>query len=456
MSQSATTPSGTSAPLFRYITSAKKRPSEYEEVTLHMQWSPLTFATQGFFCRGSGGREVWDQRSTRVTCSDWWKFRDPYQLWFQPYVEQQARSEDTIEQTFDGAMLSGAIERISERWRGILGRYYAAYRFFEYGLFLATSYAQREALSDVVGTPTVFEGMDRDRHAQAIALYCMDLEGALPGFSDKESRDAWMNDPALVPAREYVERLMACRDWVEILVATDLVLEPLVAVPWSRGFIARFAPLNGDTVSPVILDTVELDRKRHIDVVTQLSTLLIADQPGNKAIFQEWIDLWEPRARAAQGALRSMFATIDESAWVEESTKANAAYGAILSSLGLELARAAAAPAEAAVVAPETPPAPEAPVLRDSKRVSMHLMVGEEALAAAEILREKYSDARIDKFPAYLSVEREGSLSLSVTEIGERLGRAYDISTFLVVMSSYIGRIRVDDDTVTLRSEIGF
>lgn len=95
-----------------------------------------------------------------------------------------------------------------------------------------------------------------------------------------------------------------------------------------------------------------------------------------------------------------------------------------------------------------------ASLLKDSRRVSMHLMAGQDARAAVEILQEHYPDAKVENHPAYVSVEREGSLSISVSEIAERLGKDYDIPTFLVVLSSYIGRIDVDDDTVTLRSEI--
>jgi len=92
--------------------------------------------------------------------------------------------------------------------------------------------------------------------------------------------------------------------------------------------------------------------------------------------------------------------------------------------------------------------------IRESQRVSLHLMAGEEADAAVEIFEEKYPDVRIERQPAYVSVVRDGSLEISVTDIAERLGHDYDVPTFLVILSSYIGRIQVDDDTVALQSEI--
>ena len=52
------------------------------------------------------------------------------------------------------------------RWQQFLATHYAAYRFPEYGLFMALSYAQREALSDVVAGPLLFQGLEKDRHSR--------------------------------------------------------------------------------------------------------------------------------------------------------------------------------------------------------------------------------------------------------------------------------------------------
>lgn len=96
----------------------------------------------------------------------------------------------------------------------------------------------------------------------------------------------------------------------------------------------------------------------------------------------------------------------------------------------------------------------ETGLIRESFRVVADLIAGEEAEAAADYIEETYPDAQIRRFPAYISIEREHELRFDVEELRERLGRSYDVPTFLVIFASYIGRVSVDDRWVTLKSEI--
>lgn len=324
------------APVFRYVEPAKRRATQYEEVTLHTQWSPTTYARQGWFCRDGAGNGAWREKTTALECPNWWSYRDPAQMWHQPYVERQASHEDAIETATEAARLSGALADIDPDWLEVLGREYAAYRFYEYGLFLALCYVQREAPSDVVATPVVFQSMDRDRHAQAIALYCMDLEESVRGFSDAGARPAWMTDPVLQPGREYVERLMAARDWGEILVGLNVVLDPLVSTLFSRRFAARNALRRGDPVTPVILDTVEIDRKRNLTATEELLRVLLTADERNRSTVQGWIATWEPRAVAAARALEPLFERFEKGSFGRAFELQRAEFRELANRLGLE------------------------------------------------------------------------------------------------------------------------
>ncbi|MEW6105543.1 MAG: monooxygenase [Bacillota bacterium] len=322
---------------FRYLRPAKRRPTQYEEVTLHTQWDPKNFAKQGWFSPSSDGRPMWSEDSTRLRCRNWWEYRDPAQQWFRPYVDTQAKQEDAIELAVEGAKRAGLFAELTPKWQEILAHYYAAYRYLEYGFFLCFCYVQREALSDVVATPLVFQGLDKDRHAQAIALYGMDLEEALPGFSDAGAQMVWMTDPVYQPSREYVERLLACRDWGEITLASNLSFEPLVATLVTREFLTRFAPHHGDSVTPVILETVDTDRRRNVAATVELVRFLLADTPANRSVIEGWLRVWAPRAVRAAQAFAPLFTRTEEhpltfaTAWQRVTTE----YTALLGDLGL-------------------------------------------------------------------------------------------------------------------------
>jgi hypothetical protein len=297
---------------FRYLKPAGRRPTQYEEVTLHTQWSPRNFAAQGWFSPSSSGRPMWSEDSTQLRATDWWAYRDPSQLWFRPYVELQARQEEAIELVVEGAKQSGLFAEFSPAWRVVLSRYYAAWRYVEYGLFLCFCYVQREALSDVVATPLVFKGLDKDRHAQAIALYCMDLEECLADFSDRDAEQVWLNDPVYQPTREYIERLLACRDWGEITTAVNLIFEALVAPMFTREFLIRFAARHGDSVTPVILETAEADRGRSYAATLELVRFLMREDAANARIFEQWLTKWTPLAVRAAHAFVPLFELTEE------------------------------------------------------------------------------------------------------------------------------------------------
>ncbi|PWG74738.1 toluene hydroxylase, partial [Enterococcus hirae] len=90
------------------------------------------------------------------------------------------------------------------------------------------------------------------RHAQDIALYGMELEDVIEGFSDADCRAVWMESPEWQPLRRFLEELLAARDWAEINLAINLLYEPLAAALFARELVLRFAPHHGDSVTPVL------------------------------------------------------------------------------------------------------------------------------------------------------------------------------------------------------------
>jgi hypothetical protein len=140
----------------------------------------------------------------------------------------------------------------------------------------------------------------------------MDLEESLPGFSDAGAERVWLEDPVYQPTREYVERLLACRDWGEITIAVNLIFEPLVAAMFGREFLARFAARHGDSITPVILETAEADRRRNRAATLELVRCLLSENPANAAVFEEWLTKWTPLAVRAAHAFAPLFGMTEE------------------------------------------------------------------------------------------------------------------------------------------------
>lgn len=292
---------------FTYVKPAKRRATQYEEITLHTQWDPANFAAQGWFNYDSQGRPIWSADSTLLRVSDWWAYRDPNAEWFTPFVKRQADTGRAIEKAIKGAERAGLFSGYHSQWLDFLGSHYCAYRYAEYGLFLALCQAQREAGSDVIAQPIVFQAVEKDRYAQDITLYGMALEQALPSFSDSHCKQVWLTDPVWQPARKLIERLLAVRDWGEINVVINCVVEPLFSALFNRELILRHAAIHGDSTTPVVAEGAEADRDIRRQTTAAFTALVCQQDIQNRDVINAWILEWIDDVRAACEGLAPLF-----------------------------------------------------------------------------------------------------------------------------------------------------
>lgn len=295
---------------FIYINPEKKRPSQYEEITLHTQWDPRNFASAGWFNRDKNGQPPWREDASLLRATDWWAYRDPNAEWFRPFVKRQADVGRAIEQSIASAKRSDSFRTFDQSWVKFLENHYAAYRFAEYGLFLALCQAQREAGSDVVAQPIVFQSVEKDRHAQDITLYCMELETAIDNFSDANAKASWMEAPEWQGLRRITEYLLACRDWGEIYVVINCLLEPLVSTLFCRELVLRHAPIHGDSVTTTLVQGAEADRAGRYDSMKAFVTMTIDQNAKNREVIQDWLDKWRPLAEQAAKDILPLFSTL--------------------------------------------------------------------------------------------------------------------------------------------------
>lgn len=296
---------------FVWFTPAGRFPTEYEMFTIGQQSSPAEWLDVDWPLRFDDGRAPYTEASTAVRSSDWKQFRDPAQLWYRPFVSSMNQEEQTLDRLSREALAGGLAADINPVWlREILGKYYAAWPFVEYGLFLSLCYPVREALGDSVMFVLVFEATDKMRHLQDIVHLTFDLKEALPEYSDAGARDAWLTDPALTPTREAIEYIFSAKDWMEVMVAINLVFEPLVGDLMKTEFLARSASRNGDPVTPMILASTRRNTERHLKATNELIRMLNSDPKygaENRRIVSGWIDAWRPRMEAAALAYRPVF-----------------------------------------------------------------------------------------------------------------------------------------------------
>lgn len=289
----------------------KGSPSEYESYTIGQQPNPQRGLDVGWPVLFDDGRAPFTESSTAIRCSRWEDYRDPAQTWQRPYVAALNHEQQTLGRLLESILAEGLAARINPAWsREILGKYLAAWPFVEYGEFLSLCYVVREALAETITFTFAFEAADKMRYAQNLTGLILQLGEVLPGYSDAEARGAWIGDPVLVPLRENIELIFSSADWVEIIVAIDLVLEPIVGTLMKSELLARNAPYNGDPATPLILAPERADAQRHLEGAAALIVHVCADASHgaeNRKLVQSWLEKWTVMTEGAANALKGLF-----------------------------------------------------------------------------------------------------------------------------------------------------
>jgi propane monooxygenase small subunit len=456
---------------FAWFTPAARRATLYEDVTIDTQPSVHRHLTRGWPLHFADGRGTWNDASTALRSLSWYAFRDPGQQWERPFYQ----ASTAVEQQIEGALRSGAeqglIEDFDPEWVDFLRARLQIPAYVEHGLWFALATAARDCLSDTVATCVCLQAAMKQRSAQAVVLYAMDLEQQLDGpFGIDSARQAFMHDPAWQPTRRYLERLAATPDWAEVLFAANLCFEPVVATLIRRELGTRAAAAHGDTVTPVLarVETQEWEWTREWTVA--LSRFLLEDpQYGaqNRAVLTGWVRDWLPQALAAAGALSPQAAEIGLD--VDRATARIQAYaGKMLAAAGLpelcELVgydppeRKSAQPRSQAKAGKfgssgsarqTSDPAPENGSF-DYVGIVMAKSAEGDAVAAFMGRRE---GIEVREQPAFWDIRARDRLVIPYDQISEEVG--YDIDAYSIQheMSTHYGRMVATDDALMLFSD---
>ena len=296
---------------FQYFTPAKRRASLYEDVTCDTQPSPHRHMQRDWLVSFEDGRGTWDDRSTAIRCSDWYAFRDPGAKWERTFYQVGTNYEKQIEGAVGGAASDRLFEDFHPEWVEFLRTNLQIPAYVEQGLWLNTAVIARDCLSDSIAHAVTFQASLKQRLAQAIVLYGMDLEPHFGDFSIDAAQERFLTDPIWQPTRRLLERMRATQDWMEVLVAANLCFDPTIGVFLRRELGIRAASANGDTVTPSIARTGQLEWDWIADWTASLIGQLLADEEHgahNATTIQGWLADWLPQAREALEALAAGYA----------------------------------------------------------------------------------------------------------------------------------------------------
>ncbi|MBV9313305.1 MAG: hypothetical protein JO100_06050 [Pseudonocardia sp.] len=296
---------------FLSFTPVGRRATIYEDVTVDTQTSPLRHQVRGFPTTFEDGRTSWQTTSTRLRHEDWYQFRDPAGMWERTYYQIGSRYERSIEDGLNVARRDGHLARLDKGWIEFLRGHFQQLAYAEHGMWLLLAVAARDGLSDTITHCICFEAAMKQRQAQAVVLYAMDLEPVHGEFPIETAKQSFLDDRAWQPLRRTLEELTTVTDWGERVVAVNLCLEPLVGVLLRRELYLRGCAVAGDTVLPTLLNAAQLEYQYSQDWTEAMIRMVLSSPShgaGNARVLGDWLTRWLPKAREAAEALRLVFA----------------------------------------------------------------------------------------------------------------------------------------------------
>ena len=461
---------------FSWYTPAGRRASLYEDVTIDTQPSVHRHISRGWPVSFEDGRGTWSDESTALRSGEWFAFRDPGEQWERPFYQRGSAIEQQIDAAIRSAGDDGLLADFSPEWVEFLRAHLQVPAYVEHGLWFALATIARDCLSDSVATCVCLQAAMKQRSAQSIVLYAMDLEGHHGAFAIDQARDAFLTDERWQPTRRYLERLAATPDWGEVLVAANLCFEPVVGTLIRREMGIRAAAANGDTVTPVLARAASQEWEWARAWTVELVRMVLADAEfgvANRQLIAEWVDEWSRLATEAVMALVPLAGTIVD---VEQAIERTRGYAAeVLAECGLAetggtrshptrrarsqpirrarsqpIRRAPLRPSESRAVPAPTPPTPNAGATYDFVGIVMAKSAEGDAVAA---ILGRRDGVEVIEQPAFWDIRARDRLSIRYREVSEQLGYEIDAYSIQHEMSTHYGRMVTTDDALMLFSD---
>jgi len=286
---------------------ADKPASRYIEATMDLQ------PVENFHYRPTWEPQydIFDPRHTKIVMKDWYALKDPRQFFYGGWTLARARMQDAVEADFSLVEEMSLAAAYPDEGKKLVRDVILPLRHVAWGSNINNSYVGAYGYGIAISQAATYASMDQLGIAQYITRIAMafdDLE-ALP-----VAKAAWLEEPAWQELRRYVEDLMVEKDWFEVLVAQNYVLEGLLYPLIYDRLNGKLNALHGPVISMLTRFQGEwqVENAKWLDAVLKAAA---ADNRDNVATLAGWIKTWRDRAVTA-------LKPIAEKAFGEDATAA--------------------------------------------------------------------------------------------------------------------------------------
>lgn len=245
--------------------------------------------------------EINDRNRTALQMTDWYAFKDPRQYYYGTYVNQRARLQENAENNYAFFEKRNLLDRLSEEVQVKLVRFLIPLRHVEQAANMNDMYGVSFGFGTALTQALCFDAMDRLGIAQYLSRIGLILDNNT-GTSLAEAKQFWMDDDIWQGVRALCEESLVTKDWFELFVAQDLVIDSLISDLYYRQFDAWLSENGGHDVGMLTEFMQEWlkDRSRWLEAVLKVAA---AESEHNRELLNTWVDKWRQKADEALAPL---------------------------------------------------------------------------------------------------------------------------------------------------------
>lgn len=242
-----------------------------------------------------------DKGRTAIQMEDWYVFRDPRQYYYGAYVGQRAKMQESAENNYAFFEKRDLAALLSDDLRAKLIRLLVPLRHVEHTANLNNVYCSAYGYGAAITQALLFDGMDRLGIAQYLSRIGLILDGN-SGEALAEAKQLWMDAPVWQGMRALCEETLVTRDWFELFIAQDLVIDSLIGSLVYDQFDAWLANNGGQDVGMLteFMQEWRRDRTRWVDAVLKTAA---AESDDNRALLKQWAEKWRGKVAEALAPL---------------------------------------------------------------------------------------------------------------------------------------------------------
>lgn len=241
--------------------------------------------------------ELNDPRRTAIVMNDWYALKDPRQFYYGTYVQQRAKMQEIAESNYAFFDKRNLADQLSEELRTQVIRYLVPLRHVEHTANLNNMYGTAYGFGTAITQALLYNGMDRLGIAQYLSRIGLLLDGN-SGEALSQAKELWLQEPVWQRMRALCEETLVTKDWFELFLAQDLVIDTLIHELFYNQFDQNLADNGGRDIAMLteFMQQWNKDTGRWVDAVVKVAA---AESDHNKALVAGWIEAWRGKMAEA-------------------------------------------------------------------------------------------------------------------------------------------------------------